>query len=266
VALGILKKLGMKADAVANGAEAVRSLETIPYDLVLMDMQMPVMDGMEATRRIRDPQSAVLQHRIPIIAMTANALPGDREQCLRAGMDGYVTKPVSPKALAEAIERWLPQDGAAPPTPTPPSTPTPPEPEAATAEAAVSEATAEAEPAVFDRAGLLDRLMGDEELGQIVMREFLADIPRQIEALKGFLDCGDATAAFRQVHSIKGASANVGGEALRSVALEAETAGQAGGMDAIMTRVPSIEFQFARLTEAMHGSVGPERPQPGEPQ
>ena len=270
VALGILKKLGMRADAVANGAEAVRSLETIPYDLVLMDMQMPVMDGIEATRRIRDPESAVLQHQIPIIAMTANALQGDREQCLQAGMDGYVTKPVSPKALAEAIERWLPPDGVAastaPSTPTPTPTPTPPEPEAAKAEAVTPETVAEAEPPVFDRAGLLARLMGDEELGQIVMREFLADIPRQIEALKGFLACGDATAAFRQVHSIKGASANVGGEALRAVALEAEMAGQAGGLDAIMTRVPSLEFQFARLTGAMGGVVGPERPEPGEPQ
>ena len=84
VALGILKKLGLRADAVANGAEAVKALETIPYDLVLMDVQMPEMDGLEATRHIRNPQSAVPNHQIPIIAMTAHAMQGDREKCLDA--------------------------------------------------------------------------------------------------------------------------------------------------------------------------------------
>ena len=109
VALGILKKLGLRADAVANGAEALKALETIPYDLVLMDVQMPVMDGLEAPGRsaIRNPQSAITQ--IPIIAMTAHAMQGDRERCLEAGMNDYVSKPVSPQALAEVLARWLPK-------------------------------------------------------------------------------------------------------------------------------------------------------------
>jgi len=115
VALGILKKLGLRADAVADGSEAIRSLETIPYGLVLMDVQMPEMDGFEATRRIRDPRSAVLHHGIPIIAMTAHAMQGDRERCLDAGMDDYVTKPISPQALAEALDRWLPREDGVPP-------------------------------------------------------------------------------------------------------------------------------------------------------
>ncbi len=109
VAVGILKKLGLRADAVANGAEAVDALKTIPYDLVLMDVQMPVMDGLEATRRIRNPHSAVLNHQIPIIAMTAGVMQEDRDRCLNAGMNDYVTKPVSPQALAEALEEWLPK-------------------------------------------------------------------------------------------------------------------------------------------------------------
>ena len=110
MALGILKKLGLRADAVANGAEALKALETIPYDLVLMDVQMPEMDGFEATRHIRNPRSAVQNHQIPIIAMTAHAMQGDRERCLEAGMNDYVTKPVSPQALAEALDKWLPKE------------------------------------------------------------------------------------------------------------------------------------------------------------
>jgi signal transduction histidine kinase/CheY-like chemotaxis protein len=112
VALGILKTLGLRADAVTNGAEAVKALETLPYDLVLMDVQMPEMDGLEATRCIRDPHSAVRNHRIPILAMTAHAMQGDRERCLEVGMDDYVAKPFSPQALAEVLDKWLPQRDA----------------------------------------------------------------------------------------------------------------------------------------------------------
>jgi len=110
VALNILKKLGLRADAVANGTETLTALESIPYDLVIMDVQMPEMDGFEASRRIRNPQSAVLNHRIPIIAMTANAMQGDRDNCLEAGMDDYVSKPVSPHSLAEVLQKWLPKE------------------------------------------------------------------------------------------------------------------------------------------------------------
>ncbi len=107
VAMGILNKLGVHTDAVANGIEAVRALESIPYDLVLMDVQMPEMDGYEATRHIRDPHSGVLNKQVPIIAMTAHAMQGDREKCLQAGMNDYVAKPVSPQALAETLSTWL---------------------------------------------------------------------------------------------------------------------------------------------------------------
>jgi len=113
VAAGILKKMGLRADFVANGAEAVKALETLPYDLVLMDMQMPEMDGVEATRAIRDPRSAVRNHQIPIIAMTANAMQDDRRLCLEAGMNDYVAKPISAQALLAALEKWLPSEPAA---------------------------------------------------------------------------------------------------------------------------------------------------------
>jgi len=110
VAVGLLKKLGLRSDAVENGAEAVKALETIPYDLVLMDVQMPVMDGLEATRKIRDPNSAVLNHQIPVIAVTAGVMQRNRERCMEAGMNDYIAKPVSPQTLAEVLAKWLPKE------------------------------------------------------------------------------------------------------------------------------------------------------------
>ena len=124
VALGILKKLGLSADAVPNGAEALIAMQAKPYDLVLMDVNMPVMDGFEATKRIRNYENIVTTNEenkmmnylpsfssiIPIIAMTANAMQGDRELCMEAGMNDYITKPVSPQALAEVLGKWLPKD------------------------------------------------------------------------------------------------------------------------------------------------------------
>jgi signal transduction histidine kinase/CheY-like chemotaxis protein len=107
VALKMLSGLGYKADVVANGLETVRALELINYDLVLMDCMMPEMDGYEATAVIRNPDSSVLNHAVPIIAVTANAMKGDREQCIEAGMDDYLAKPMKKNALVEVLEKWI---------------------------------------------------------------------------------------------------------------------------------------------------------------
>ncbi|MCP5005716.1 MAG: response regulator, partial [Planctomycetes bacterium] len=108
IALRILeKKLGYHADVAANGREALGSLEKVDYDLILMDCQMPEMDGYEATRTIRDEASSVRNHGIPIIAMTANAMKGDREKCIESGMNDYVTKPINVKELSDTVERWV---------------------------------------------------------------------------------------------------------------------------------------------------------------
>ncbi|MCX6081860.1 MAG: PAS domain S-box protein [Chloroflexi bacterium] len=235
VALGILKRLGLNADVASTGQEALQALELFAYDLVLMDVQMPVMDGLEATRTIRDYDSAVLNHLVPVIAMTAHALQGDRERCLEAGMNDYVSKPVDPRTLAETLVRWLPGARI----------------EAKTSEnaqvAARPEQPAVKQPPVFDRAGVMDRLMGDEELARIVYAGFLEDIPKQIQALKNYLDNEDAVSVERQAHTIKGAASNIGGEALRAVAFEMEKRGKVGDLPAVREQLDELERQFGRL-------------------
>ncbi|MEI6673642.1 MAG: PAS domain S-box protein [Verrucomicrobiota bacterium] len=234
VAQSILKKLGLRADAVANGAEAVKALETIPYDLVLMDVQMPVMDGYDATLLIRSPQSSVRNHQVPIIAMTAHALRGDREKCLQAGMDDYVPKPVSPQSLAAILRKWLPAD----------MTQGPPEDE---------DSNTPFQPAlgIFDQAGMTARLMHDAALIQMVSQGFLLDIPQQIIAIANHLEAGNALAVERQAHTLKGAAANVGGERLRELAAKIERAAAANDLSAAASLIPDLEIQFAALQQAM---------------
>ena len=244
MALGILRKLGLRADAVANGVETLKALETIPYDLILMDVQMPEMDGLEATQQIRSLRSAVLNHDVPIIAMTAHAMSGDREICLKAGMNDYVTKPVDPKALADALDIWLPNEEAAET-----------EREGKVSRETASVFTEEPKVPVFDRASMMARLMDDEELVRAVAESFLRDIPLQVEALRCHLEAGDAPSAERQAHTIKGASANVGGEALSAVAFEMEKAGKAGNLDAISALMDELRAQFHCLQEAMTNQI-----------
>ena len=245
VALGVLKRFGLAADAVANGLEALQALTDIPYDLVLMDVQMPEMDGLEATRRIRDVQSAVLNHNIPIVAMTAHAMQEDRARCLEAGMNDYISKPVKPNTLSLTINHWLnlPQPGIDPSCPS---------------QAPVQAETANPETQnvidslpVFDRAGMMDRLMDDQDLIHLAINSFLEETPLQIQALKEFLEKNDVKSSTRLAHSLKGSSAVLGGEVLRAVANEMEKFGKHGDLDSLRERLGELDSQFARLAEAL---------------
>jgi PAS domain S-box-containing protein len=247
VALGILRKLGLQADAVANGTEALDSLASLPYDLVLMDVQMPEMDGYEATRRIRDPRSGVRNHHVPVIAMTARAMDGDREKCIEAGMNDFVAKPVAIDALIGVLDRWLPRDAGIPPV-TKPAT-TPPAHGRGSAPAVVSSAAAPA--AIYDRAALLERLLGDEALLEIVRSTFIADTPARIDALQGAVARGEAAEAARWAHQIAGASGNLGANALREVAVAMEEAGMKGDIATLAKRMPEVQRQFQLLKAAM---------------
>ncbi|MCX5793154.1 MAG: response regulator [Elusimicrobia bacterium] len=228
VALGILKKLGLRADAVANGAEALKAIEAVPYGLVLMDVQMPEMDGLEAARRIREAGVTAAGRRLPIVAMTAHTIEGDRERCLAAGMDDYISKPVSPRALAETLGKWLIRETAdfAPKAP------------------------------VFNKAGMMARLMDDGDLARTVAEVFLQDIPLRLAELRACLAAGDAPGAARQAHFINDAAANVGGELLRAAALEVEKAAEAGDLAGAGLRAADLEEQFCRLKQAMAEELG----------
>jgi signal transduction histidine kinase/CheY-like chemotaxis protein len=246
VAVGILQQMGLRADAVANGAEALAALKALPYDLVLMDVQMPLMDGLEATRQIRlmeagntrgSPNPSVHGQRLPIIALTAGAMEGDRENCLRAGMDDFVPKPLMPRALAQVLANWLPEDG-----------------EQAAGKMARDGATLSsgARPlAVFDAAALLSRLMGDRQVAERVLDHFLNETPRQILSLMQFVEAASLEDARNQAHKIKGASAAVGGEALRALASKLETAAKEGDLAAVTTLASDLDVQFLRLREAI---------------
>jgi len=230
VALKILEKAGYRAEAAFNGLEALTALEKNPYDLILMDVQMPEMDGFETTAAIRRKEKEKGGH-MPIVAMTAHAMKGDRERCLVAGMDDYLSKPIQPKELIEVIERQL--KGARPRE----TERTPNEP-------------AE-EPEVFDRKILLERLDGDEEIFKEVIETFLEDAPNQIEKLKKALQEKDATRVERQAHLLKGAALNIGGNGLQTAARELEILAKEGDL----TKAPSLVAMLAREFEKLKGTL-----------
>ncbi len=240
VALGMLVKMGLQADTVSDGAEAVHAVATGGYDLILMDIQMPFMDGRTAASKIRDWEKTAkpaARPPIPIIAMTAHAMPDDRDQCLAAGMNDYLPKPVTPQVLAAMLAKWLPAGPARG--------------SGDAASAAYPPIRSADAPPVFDRAGMAARLLNDADLIRRVLDTFLNDMPRQLARLRELLETGDNAEAARQAHTIKGAAASIGGERLRQLMDEIEsavTARPAAGGPAWIARA---EKEFDLLRAAM---------------
>jgi len=232
VALGLLKTLGLRADTADDGEEALAALERAPYDLVLMDCQMPKVDGYEATRRIRRMEGAA--GATVVVAMTAHALSGDRLKCLEAGMNDHIAKPVSRSALVGVLRRWLPKAALIA--------------EASVEEGPAREATADT---VWNRTELLHLLGGDASLVREITAEFLEDAPLEIEALMAALDAGDTEAVKEHAHTIKGAAGSVGGAALFSAAFELEKAAKAGNPAGARVFAAKLEREFERLRAAM---------------
>ncbi|HZL63825.1 MAG TPA: response regulator [Thermoleophilia bacterium] len=262
VALKTLEKLGYRADAVDNGVDALHALAERRYDLVLMDVQMPRMDGIEATRRIRDEASDVKDHNVPIVALTAHAMAEDREVCLAAGMNDYLSKPIRPDELAATLTRWTGRRVEAEPAvgltrEAPAAAPSP----AAAARPAVPAAAPVAdvsagEPLVFDAAVLLNLLGGDAAAAAEITAEFVKDAPLRAAALHGALAADDAALARREAHTLKGASANVGAEALRAAAFAAEQACGAGPLEQARQLAGCVDAEVKRVQDILAGNGG----------
>ena len=230
VAEAMLSKLGLRSDLVANGVEALLALSEIDYDLVLMDCEMPEMDGYEATRRIRDRRSGVRNPEIPIVAVTSDAMIGDREKCLGAGMNDYLAKPIEWQQLGNILDKWL--------------VPKAPEMNLESAEPPTRIAPA------FNYEALLARLMGDKDLASKVLAGFSEDAPRQLLILRKMLEERDADGASRQAHTLKGAAATVSAEALRSLSAEVQEAAARSDCGSALNLMPRLdrEFELFKIT------------------
>ena len=248
VAMSTLKNFGYSADIVKNGKEAVDAIKKIAYDIVLMDCQMPGMDGYEATNEIRkwekelkdgsaDGSSSNLESstgskRVPIIAMTAHALKGDREKCLNAGMDDYIAKPIHPKKLCDIIEKWLN------------------EPEGRLEAEVVNESLPK--DVIFDKGSFFDRLLGDEDLAKEILKGFIEDSLCQIRSIKEAFDNKDTNVIYRQAHSLKGAAANISATAFKEIAYQIEIAGETGDLIKAASLIPKLDEQFEALKHRLN--------------
>ncbi len=230
VAQTILKKIGHKVDTVANGKEAIKALEMIPYDLVIMDVQMPEMDGIEATKLIRDTSSAVLYHKIPIIAMTAHAMKGDKERFIEAGMDDYIAKPVSMKSFIELLDKWSKELNAK------------------RYEGDLCDEPAhQTDIPIFDKQAFMERMDDDIELARKLISTYMKYTPQKIESLKANIESANAEEISNYAHSIKGSSANIGGMALSSIVSEMEKESRAGNTEEALGMMEEVEKQFGLL-------------------
>jgi len=213
----LLERRGHRVTVVRDGSEAVQALAAEPYDVVLLDIQMPGMDGLEATRIIRDPGSRVLRHDVPIIAVTAHALSDDRARCLAAGMDDYLVKPVVPVQLYRVVEQYA--------------------------------SSAAADPSVLVER-LKERLaatyFGDRDLADSIVRTFLEESPR---LLKNIQDAAaeDLQSLQLHAHSLKSAAATIGLDGLQAKASLLEQAARSGVRDDVPLLCRTIEEELNRF-------------------
>jgi CheY-like chemotaxis protein/HPt (histidine-containing phosphotransfer) domain-containing protein len=236
LAFALLKRLGHRAELATNGQEALQKLAEKRYDMVLMDCRMPVMDGFEATAIVRAGQAGVLERQVPIIAMTANAMEGDREATLAAGMDDYLSKPIDPQQLAETILRWLGRDLAdlpSAPAPRAPSRTPPPR-------AALP----------FKPECLLERMGDDLEIARLILPELIGGMPDEAAKLRAALIEQDIEVTVRAAHTLKGLAASACCEPARDIALAIEAAARIGDLASISAALPDLETEITRFQVA----------------
>ncbi|WDJ92124.1 response regulator [Xanthomonas campestris] len=246
VAQKLLGVLGFEADTATDGEAALSSMESTRYDMVFMDCQMPVLDGYAATRRWRAMETESGGRPIPIVAMTANAMAGDRERCLAAGMDDYLSKPVAREQLDACLQRWLPRQALVPG----PSTGAP----SADAESAASAAQARALPIL--ESGVIDELYEVAGADTIrILQLFLEDAPGIIEGLEAAASNRDSMQLRDLAHTLKSSSANVGAQALANAARRIELAARTGTIERPSVMVALVIAEYARARLALLGQV-----------
>jgi two-component system sensor histidine kinase/response regulator len=217
VAIGILQKAGHTVTLSENGVQALAALEQGTFDLVLMDMQMPEMGGAEAMGHIRNAERATGAH-IPIVALTAHALKGDRERCLEAGADGYVPKPVSPAMLFREIERVLGRHAVPAPDP-----------------------ADGVDPEVLARVG------SDPEVLREIIQLFLEDCPKQLDAIRAGLAANDPDAVYRAAHTLKGSIGNFQAQAIVALLQRMEARAREGDTGTCAKVFEQVEADTKRL-------------------
>ncbi|MGK5073436.1 response regulator [Janthinobacterium sp. ZB1P44] len=255
VALAMLDSLGLDVVCARNGEEALQAAQAEDFDLILMDCQMPVMDGFAATAEIRRHEQQCGHARVlPIVAITANALQGDREACLAAGMDDYLSKPFTQQDLGHTIARWITLPRAAtvhhseepqalpevPPEPPPEATPP-------------SAATMSGQPLnrqALENIRALSRADGDALLERVI-EAFVGETPRQLIAMREAIAGADAEALRKVAHSLKSGSANVGADGLAQLCKEMEKLGRAGSTEGAAALLQQMQQAFLAVRESL---------------
>ena len=225
LASNLLERRGHRVTIATNGKEALAAVEQQTFDAVLMDVQMPEMGGFEATAAIRRREHGTATH-LPIIAMTAHAMKGDRERCLEAGMDEYITKPLDPRRLSTVVEN------------------------AVSGHAARAPAADETAPDIYSM--VLARVGGDVQLLAEISQLFIDDVPGHLENIRAALDAGDAEALRRAAHAFKGAAANFEAVAVVRAARRLEDIGARGAFTEHESAWDTLTAETAQLVATLH--------------
>jgi len=226
VAIGILEKLGYSAKTVESGIEAIKELSNNHYDLVLMDIQMPEMDGFEATEIIRNTTSSVRNHSVPIIAMTAHAGKSYKDKCIASGMNGYISKPIEPQTLIETMKKIF-------------HNPAPLQ---------INKASRQKpKNTIFDKQTLLNRICNDEKLLIELVSIFIETVPNKINELK--TACGsEALEDIKRIaHSIKGSASTIGALIMLDISLKIEEAAKACDAEKAVQLINELDAEFNKL-------------------
>jgi CheY-like chemotaxis protein len=237
LAVTLLRRASYTVEAVENGRLAVQALKRKAYDLVFMDVQMPEMDGFEATRAIREMEDE--RKHTPIIAMTAHAMKGDRERCLQAGMDDYISKPIKPQAMFDNIEKWG-QLSKLKKTPIPRK---------------ISEKHNHTKDAPLDLQDALTRFNGDQKFLREMVEDFLRSAPKQLEKLKQGIRSRDNKKIETEAHSLKGAAGNLSAKRISNLALKLELSGRTGDLTDAEETLDNLITEITLLHEYFNQAV-----------